>query len=670
MMRHRPTAIPHATRSRITAGFTLIEVLLAAFVLALGVLGLTALFAGGARQQQLANEVTRATSLAEAALAERDRTGVMSSLDEDGTGIPDLEERIDIGRWYAIGTRLQPGNYFDGRLALVSRTPGGQINRYGAGYPLNDPFQPFFRKVSDQPVVLYQRPAHWRPEFHPDGPMAEASPSAANIPSGYDPRNAPGSPFAFQPYSLYDASPSTPPGQKVRGPAFLPDRSILPESVEISVTYFEYDKRFIPGQPYVIADYDRFTTPDGDGETAPTGDRAAYLRGTNLPQTAASRFSWVDPRSPSVLEAINDGREVPLDTLLGQSAIAQPLGAAGPRFPNERIWRVPSGPTASNLHYYAVYMPNAGAYTNLDPTTFALPQPNQIAERPAYLVMHLAPDLRNQDLDDPNPTIVAYELAGVLTDTLGTGPGGIGPIGPQRSVEQIRVDRYVSRVEKNTEARQRVVTVPDDTRPSGNRPVVAYSTLYRRTPDGNGELAIFGYRVSPTRGTGEFIPWEDVRSFGGLESQFADNGNSPLTSEQFEIAWDNNREQFYINLAAGNNGNQDAIIRQGNLILLAGPTNDDEDEAEVAYGADNAVRILNRVTVAGEIRGYLDQPPTFRGRPLGNLANDPPGTEQLMGWFVRDRVRAQPPLDPTAQGDASLYQLEALEVRVVPLREN
>ncbi|MGP1345234.1 MAG: type IV pilus modification PilV family protein [Phycisphaerales bacterium] len=670
MMRHRTNAIARARRSRSAAGFTLIEVLLAAFVLALGVLGLTALFAGGARQQQLANEVTRATSLAEAALAERDRTGVMSSLDEDGSGIPDLEERIDIGRWYAIGTRLQPGNYFDGRLALVSRTPGGQVIRYGAGYPLNDPFQPFFRKVSDQPVVLYQRPAHWRPEFNPDRPMAEASPSAATTPSGYDPRNAPGSPFEFQPYSLYDSSPSTPSGQKVLGPAFLPDRAILPESVELSVTYFEYDKQFIPGQPYVIGDYDRFTTSDGDGETAPTGDRAAYLRGTTLPESSATRFRWVDPRSPSVLEAINDGREIPLDTLLGQNAIAQPLGAAGPAFPNERIWRVPAGPTASNLHYYAVYMPNAGAYTNLDPNTFALPQPNQIAERPAYLVMHLAPDLRNQDLDDPNPTIVAFELAGVLTDTLGTGPGGIGPIGPKRSVEQIRVDRYVSRVEKNTEARQRVVTVPDDTRPSGSRPVVAYSTLYRRTPDGNGELAVFGYRVSPTRGTGEFIPWEDIRSFGGLESQFADNGNSPLVSEQFEIAWDDDREQFYINLAAGNNGNQDAIIRQGNLILIAGPTTDDQDEAEIAYGADNAVRILNRVTVAGEIRGYLDQPPTFRGRPLGDLANDPPGTEQLMGWFVRDRVRAQPPLDPTAQSDASLYQLEALEVRVVPLREN
>ncbi|MCA9312498.1 MAG: prepilin-type N-terminal cleavage/methylation domain-containing protein, partial [Phycisphaerales bacterium] len=40
-------------------GFTLLEVLMAAIIISLGVLGITALFAGAARQQQIASEMTR-----------------------------------------------------------------------------------------------------------------------------------------------------------------------------------------------------------------------------------------------------------------------------------------------------------------------------------------------------------------------------------------------------------------------------------------------------------------------------------------------------------------------------------------------------------------------------------------------------------------------------------
>ncbi len=45
-------------------GFTLIEVLIAVVIIALGMIGLSALFAGSARQQQLASEVTKATTAA------------------------------------------------------------------------------------------------------------------------------------------------------------------------------------------------------------------------------------------------------------------------------------------------------------------------------------------------------------------------------------------------------------------------------------------------------------------------------------------------------------------------------------------------------------------------------------------------------------------------------
>lgn len=51
-------------RARLTRAFTLIEVLIATFIIALGVLGLLALFAGAARQQQTATQVTLAATAA------------------------------------------------------------------------------------------------------------------------------------------------------------------------------------------------------------------------------------------------------------------------------------------------------------------------------------------------------------------------------------------------------------------------------------------------------------------------------------------------------------------------------------------------------------------------------------------------------------------------------
>jgi type II secretory pathway pseudopilin PulG len=51
-------------RSRANRAFTLVEVLIATFIIALGVLGLLALFAGAARQQQTATQVTLAATAA------------------------------------------------------------------------------------------------------------------------------------------------------------------------------------------------------------------------------------------------------------------------------------------------------------------------------------------------------------------------------------------------------------------------------------------------------------------------------------------------------------------------------------------------------------------------------------------------------------------------------
>lgn len=77
-------------------GFTLIEVLMAAFIIALGVLGLSALFAGAARQQQVATQTTSAVVVSNNAEAIVARNfGAIA-----GAALPQAEE----GVWLPIPT--------------------------------------------------------------------------------------------------------------------------------------------------------------------------------------------------------------------------------------------------------------------------------------------------------------------------------------------------------------------------------------------------------------------------------------------------------------------------------------------------------------------------------------------------------------------------------------
>lgn len=673
--RHESSGLRQGSqRAAQSAGFTLVEVLIATFILALGVLGLAALFAGGVRQQQLASEATRATSFTEAALALEANFGVMSSLDEDGDGRSDFEQVIDIGRWYALATQVDEDDALNfQRVSLVTTLGNGNVVRYdpnGTG-PAITRFQPFFRRVNNTPIVLYQRPKFWAPRLNygnaPWVPMSEASPSLDSSGFNYDPQQ-PGSPFVVPPYRLYDASPTTPEGEKVRGPAFLPDRAILPDSVELTVTYFDYADRFVEGVAEVVEGFDRFTNPDGTGQTLPAANQAANVLGRAYTDPRTSSFRWVNPRSSllggtSPIIPLND--RLPRNTLPGQ--VLSPPGTNGMNFPSRNVWN-PND--QRELYYYGVYTPN-GAYPEVDTANY--PELIDIAERPAYLVLYLSPDFVANDLDTPNPTLVAFELGGVLTDRLRApdpndplNTNGL-PAGPLRSIDQIRVDRYVSRQELMPSPRERVVTVPDATRSDGRRPVIGYSSLYRRTPDGKGELAIFGYRINPMGARGTFVPREDPDEFNA-------DRYSPIVSSRFDVAWDDARQQFYVVYQGSQH--VDGVIRVGTQILFAGPEGSagSVTESVEAFGADAAVRIVARVRVGNQLRGYLDAPPLYRGRPLGNLGNATPGQQSLMGWHVRDRVLSDEPVrgetgNILPANSQPLYKLESLDVRIVPMQE-
>lgn len=101
---------PQRRMSVLRDGFTLIEVLMAAFIIALGVLGLSALFAGAARQQQVASQTTSAVVVsnnAEAIVARNfgaiQGSGLPSAPEEEWLPVPTPDS--------ANGTNLSQDNF-------------------------------------------------------------------------------------------------------------------------------------------------------------------------------------------------------------------------------------------------------------------------------------------------------------------------------------------------------------------------------------------------------------------------------------------------------------------------------------------------------------------------------------------------------------------------------
>ncbi len=125
-------------------GFTLIEVLMAAFIIALGVLGLSALFAGAARQQQVASQTTSAVVVSNNAEAIVARNfGTIDGAGFVGAGSP-LE-----GVWYPIPVpdTATGNNYSEDNYLSIDAADNGDID--GTVYFLVD---------EPQSVVLMEWP--------------------------------------------------------------------------------------------------------------------------------------------------------------------------------------------------------------------------------------------------------------------------------------------------------------------------------------------------------------------------------------------------------------------------------------------------------------------------------------------------------------------------------
>lgn len=110
--------------------FTLIEVLMAAFIIGLGVLGLAALFAGAAFQQQISSEITASITLSRSAEAEiASQIGTLrpecSVANPDGQYVP--------GVWYPLTTSGASG--VNPEVGMLTADPSGNDEWYFATKP-------------------------------------------------------------------------------------------------------------------------------------------------------------------------------------------------------------------------------------------------------------------------------------------------------------------------------------------------------------------------------------------------------------------------------------------------------------------------------------------------------------------------------------------------------
>lgn len=140
------------TRRSHHRGFTLIEVLMATFVIALGVLGLLALFAGAAKQQQVSSQETSA------GIAVRSAVGML----EQGFGVmqipPGLQQYFKEGVWTPLSMHregyltVNSGGAADAASFLVDGPPTVLFRFEPSGGYLDDPSAPSEPGFTDTPT--------------------------------------------------------------------------------------------------------------------------------------------------------------------------------------------------------------------------------------------------------------------------------------------------------------------------------------------------------------------------------------------------------------------------------------------------------------------------------------------------------------------------------------
>ncbi len=239
---------PSPARSR--AGFTLTEVLMAAFIIALGVLGLLALFAGAARQQQGASLTTQSVFLFNSARAiVSPKLGDLEFPD----GLP-LNDRPVDGIWE--------------RIPLDDDTPGGDDPTYALTLKRNanqcEDTNPYFLrnfvKGGTNGLVLYSGP---------EDPNASLGPGRVDEFAPFDIRRNSAIWGSFARLPIRGVDPETVVVDVILEDAFSGDRRI--------VRFFRSPGLNYAGYPGENPTNGRFILPVAGAEVDPPSDLQTYI---------------------------------------------------------------------------------------------------------------------------------------------------------------------------------------------------------------------------------------------------------------------------------------------------------------------------------------------------------------------------------------------------------
>ncbi len=578
-MNRMRTTNPAAHVARRLAGFTLIEVLMAAFVLGLGVLGLAAMFAGAARQQQLASQVTKSVSITQSADSMiSDRVGKLGVMDSCTTS-PDQvtiygSVRAHAGNWILVPIKLG-GQVIGGRqLSMVSINPDENWDQPGAL---------FFRiKPNQQLPRLIYRAAPALTEYYVGGTGQGLSFANGGAPA-FDP-------LFGVPRLLADSVVmrvvTTGYGCDASRNVFRVDQPI---TSNVTMTY--------DGDPCDVGRQDDVALGDGMGsfvlidQQHEVDDKVFAER----PEEESARIMDL------FIGGIAGGRDdINCDGVTDYVEAQQGSGAP--------MWQVLNG-----------------EYDFIGNTSS---QPEQSLYR--FRGDMVSADLvAPYDAEAPGQPIFQSVSGGGQYSLNNPGDGSapaifVRPINADwRYVSEIWLDSFEYRGHEVVSADDRVWYTPDPTRESGRRADVAYSMLYRdRGGEEGAEYVVFTYALRPASSQGEYVPPETTQKIAG--------GESPVVLvEDVTLGFDPELLQYYIELPASSDFAW--LAESGQVLLFAGGE-------DLFHGADDAVRVQFRRPATGAVRGYLESPPRVGNRALLDVADDVNYGNDFRVWAVQPSV--------------------------------
>lgn len=566
---------------RTARAFTLIEVLMAAFIIGLGVLGLAALFAGAAFQQQISSEITSSIMLsrsAESAIA--NQIGTL----EAECDIANPDARYRPGVWYPITTtsRRVP----DPRVGMLTADPSGNDEWFFAASP-----------AEPMPRVLFGR----------------SRPYAGEIEG-----------------RLFTA-------QELSNNALIRDfgqSRILADSVAIEVTLTRFPcvegaRNRSNAQRRIL----RFLYDDQGNPCPPSNQLARFTSNNSWIDIDLQRFAQTGDPNASIANLYIE------EIAVGTEAL-----------------RV--DPVSGN--YMGCLLGGVQVYedVNLDPasaTDFMVPDPTG--------EYHIINDPR-----DPEATYQVNGFSGDASFAPGgrpdnlnrsfalRGPGGTHRLGASTDPNPIPVrtalinDFFIDSIElvdfrwRATEIAslsQRIRFQPDPARADGQRPVMAYSVLFRRLQGTDAtQVVIFTYALNSGSARAEFVPPESPIDVS--------NGLAPIRSGRLRLEYDRDERAYFVTAATAA---YEWMIDPGQLLLFAGNNS--------ISGADAPVRINRVRTVNNQRRGYLEGAPRVAG---ANLLFDLAAGAFFEVWAIQPTIRSLT--------DASTWSLKPVEARVLQVSSN